>query len=136
MFGVASLAGPDAKVDAEALQPGRAPRRAFKASYARPLITRDYRPVNMPFNSEYPLIRFLESMGYDVGYTSAVDTARRGHLVLNHKVFVSVGHDEYWAGEQRRNVEAARDAGVSLMFLAGTRYAMCVCSSLSLSLSL
>jgi len=38
---------------------------------------------------------------------------------LNAKVFVSVGHDEYWSGEQRRNVEAARDAGVNLMFLAG-----------------
>jgi hypothetical protein len=111
--------GPDARVDHDALKPGEAPRRAFKASYARPLVTRDYRPVNMPFNSEYPLIRFLESLGYDVAYTSGVDTARHGALLLRSKVFISVGHDEYWAGEQRRNVEAARDAGVHLMFLAG-----------------
>ena len=32
---------------------------------------------------------------------------------------MSVGHDEYWSGAQRANVEAARDAGVNLMFLSG-----------------
>jgi hypothetical protein len=88
--------GPDVRLDEAALIPGQAPRRAFKASYARPLVTRDYRPVNMPFNAEYPLIRFLESMGYDVAYTTGVDSSRRGELIKNCRVFVSVGHDEYW----------------------------------------
>ena len=32
-------------------------------------------------------------------------------LLLNHKLFISSGHDEYWSGAQRANVEAARDAG-------------------------
>jgi hypothetical protein len=32
---------------------------------------------------------------------------------------MSVGHDEYWSGEQRRHVTAARDKGVHLMFLSG-----------------
>ena len=32
---------------------------------------------------------------------------------------MSVGHDEYWSGEQRANVEAARDAGVNLAFFSG-----------------
>ncbi len=40
-------------------------------------------------------------------------------LLLNHKVFLSVGHDEYWSGAQRANVEAARDAGVHLAFFSG-----------------
>ena len=30
-----------------------------------------------------------------------------------------MGHDEYWSGRQRRNVEAARDAGVHLGFFSG-----------------
>jgi hypothetical protein len=34
-------------------------------------------------------------------------------------MFVSSGHDEYWSGPQRANVEAARDAGVSLAFFSG-----------------
>ena len=48
-----------------------------------------------------------------------VDTDRRGNELLNHKVFLSVGHDEYWSGAQRANIAAARDAGVNLQFLTG-----------------
>ena len=48
-----------------------------------------------------------------------MDTDRRGAELLKHKVFLSVGHDEYWSGAQRANVEAARDAGVNLAFFSG-----------------
>ena len=51
------------------------------------------------------MIRFLERNGYDVSYITGVDTDRRGSLLKNHKVFLSVGHDEYWsrhAARQRR----------------------------------
>ena len=42
-----------------------------------------------------------------------------GSLLIDHKVFLSTGHDEYWSGQQRANVEAARDAGVNLAFFSG-----------------
>src|ERR1019366_5354865 len=71
------------------------------------------------FNAEYPLIRWLEANGYDATYVSAADVDRAGSLLLNHKVFISSGHDEYWSGQQRANVEAARDAGVNLAFISG-----------------
>ena len=32
---------------------------------------------------------------------------------------MSSGHDEYWSGNQRANVEAARDRGVNLAFFSG-----------------
>jgi hypothetical protein len=41
-------------------------------------------------------------------YTTGIDTECRGDLITNHKSFLSVGHDEYWSGGQRANVEAAR----------------------------
>ena len=51
------------------------------------------------FNAEYPMIRWLEANGYDVSYASGIDTDRRGSAALaTHKVFLSVGHDEYWSG--------------------------------------
>ena len=53
-------------------------RRAYKASYNRPFATRAYRASNMPFNSEYPLVRWLERNGYDVSYWSGVDADRTG----------------------------------------------------------
>lgn len=97
--------------------------RAYKVSYNRPFITRgggfDAGPQDWIFGVEYPAIRWLERNGYDVTYLTGVDAARSGSLLLNHKIFLSVGHDEYWSGEQRANVEAARDAGVSMAFLSG-----------------
>ena len=95
------------------------PPRAYAVSYNRPLDTRDYRAVNMVFNAEYPMVRWLERNGYDVSYTTGIDSHRRGEEILEHRVFLSVGHDEYWSGGQRRQVEAARDAGVNLAFFSG-----------------
>ena len=94
--------------------------QAYKVSYNRPVLTRDIAGGrDFLFSNEYPMIRFLERNGYDVSYISGVDTARYGSLLLNHKVFLSVGHDEYWSGQARANVQAARDAGVSLAFFSG-----------------
>ena len=94
--------------------------RAYKLSYNRPVLTRDGPGGrDFYFSNEYPLVRFLERNGYDVSYIAGVDTDRGGNLLTNHKTFLSVGHDEYWSGAQRANVEAARDAGVNLMFLSG-----------------
>ena len=78
------------------------------------------------------MVRWLESNGYDVSYLSGIDTERCGNLITNHKMFMSVGHDEYWSGGQRANVEAARNAGVHLAFLSGneifwkTRWENCI----------
>jgi len=99
--------------------PARPMERAYKVSMNRPYVTRDYRAVNMVFNAEYPMIRWLEANGYDISYTTGIDSDRRGELIKNHKVFLSVGHDEYWSGTQRAHVEAARDAGVHLAFFSG-----------------
>ncbi|MBT2536461.1 DUF4082 domain-containing protein [Arthrobacter sp. ISL-69] len=94
--------------------------RAYKISYNRPFATRgESSGRDFYFGNEYPMVRFLEKNGYDVSYISGVDTHRNGAQLLNHKVFLSVGHDEYWSGAQRANVEAARDAGVNLQFLSG-----------------
>ena len=71
------------------------------------------------FNAEYPMLRWLERNGYDVSYFTGVDADRVGAELLEHKVFLSVGHDEYWSAAQRANVEAARDAGVNLAFFSG-----------------
>jgi N,N-dimethylformamidase beta subunit-like protein len=97
--------------------------RAYKVSYNRPILTTT-RGTNdhdrsWVFNAEYPLVMYLESNGFDVSYVSGVDVARSPSLLLNHKIFVSAGHDEYWSGEQRANVETARNVGVNLAFVSG-----------------
>ncbi len=93
--------------------------RPMALDIAEPTGTTLYGPESYLFGAEYAAIRWLESNGYDVSYQTGIDTARFGDSLLNHEVFLSVGHDEYWSGEQRANVEAARDAGVNLSFWSG-----------------
>lgn len=95
--------------------------RAVKVSYNRPFNTRGGTPGGRDFffANEYPMVRWIEANGYDVSYTTGVDSDRRGALIKQHKALLSVGHDEYWSAAQRANVEAARDAGVSAAFFSG-----------------
>jgi hypothetical protein len=102
------------------LYTGQPAGRAYKVSYNRPFSTRAVDGgQDWVFNAEYPMVRFLERNGYDVSYTTGVDTDRRGAELMEHEVLLSVGHDEYWSGQQRANVEAARNAGVNLAFFSG-----------------
>lgn len=99
---------------------GGAASRAYKLSYNRPFATREgVTARDFYFSSEFAQVQFLEQNGYDLTYAAGVDTDRNGSLLLNHRVFLSVGHDEYWSTGQRANVETARDAGVNLQFLSG-----------------
>ena len=92
---------------------------AYKVSYNRPFTTASDAIEDWIFNAEYPMVRWLERNGYDVSYFTGVDSDRLGAELREHRSFLSVGHDEYWSGTQRANVEAARDAGVSLAFFSG-----------------
>ena len=94
--------------------------RAFQVSYNRPFYTRGFERSAWLFGAEYAMVRWLEANGYDVSYFSGVDAASSGHLILNHKIFLSVGQDEYVSGPERVNLEAARDAGVNLAFFSGS----------------
>jgi hypothetical protein len=99
--------------------PMRSIDRAYKVSFNRPLTNREWNGYDAPLNDHYPLIRWLERNGYDVSYFAGVDSDRMGEKIREHRLFISVGHDEYWSAEQRRNVELARDAGVNLAFFSG-----------------
>jgi len=72
---------------------------------------------------EYNMVRFLEREGMDVTYCTNIDTHAYPNLLLSHRAFLSIGHDEYWSWEMRANVESARDQGVGLgFFSANTCY--------------
>ncbi|MBB4538438.1 hypothetical protein GGE57_005221, partial [Rhizobium etli] len=103
---------------------GQGAGRAYAVSYNRPIATRGgvgtfAGPQDYLFGAEYAGIYWLEQNGYDVSYMAGVDADRYGSLLLNHKTYIDAGHDEYWSGQQRTNVEAARDAGVNLQFWSG-----------------
>ncbi len=67
---------------------------------------------------EFPLCYWLESRGYDVTYCSNSDMIDAAQP-LRSKVFVSIGHDEYWDVRQYEAAMGAVKAGVTHLFLSG-----------------
>jgi len=75
------------------------------------------RHSNLPTAWEFPLARFLERYGYDVAYTTDVDTNADPGELLRHKLVVVSGHDEYWTKAMRDGFDHARDSGMNLAFI-------------------
>jgi hypothetical protein len=102
--------------------------RAVKVSLARPYAFPEIVYGNTYFFSDYPMVRWLEAQGYEVSYVTNLDVHRAGqpgahNELLDHRIFLSVGHDEYWSQPMRDAMTAARDAGVHLgFFSANTGY--------------
>ncbi len=88
---------------------------AYAVSFDRPYSAADNGSGQALF-WEMRMIRWLERRGYDVSYVTNVDIDARPSLLTGRRMFLSVGHDEYWTTGERDGVEAARDAGVSLGF--------------------
>ncbi|WP_156952343.1 N,N-dimethylformamidase beta subunit family domain-containing protein, partial [Bradyrhizobium sp. WSM1743] len=97
--------------------------RAYAVSYNRPIAinatTNDAGPQSFMFGEEFAAIYWLEENGYNVNYISGIDAATNPGLLRNTKIYLDVGHDEYWTQSQFANVMAARDAGVNEAFLSG-----------------
>jgi hypothetical protein len=111
-YGGNSLYGPSGAFDLT--------NRAYEVSYNRPLDTLDLEVESYPYYDTLPMIRWLEANGYDVSYIAAADLASQGAAVVeNHRVYLSVGHDEYVSGPERAALQDARDAGVNLAFFSG-----------------
>jgi hypothetical protein len=87
---------------------------AIKVSFNRPYF--DGQGTGNFMSFEWDLMAYLEQQGYDVTYATDVDTHTSPAQVLQHKVFLAVGHNEYWSWEMRQNVTAALNAGVDLGF--------------------
>ncbi len=91
-------------------------QRAYKVSFDRPYSEISDGSGQFLAYGEVDMVRWLERNGYDVTYSTDVDTHARGGALLNHKAFLSVAHDEYWSKEMFDAAAGARDAGVNLAF--------------------
>jgi hypothetical protein len=65
---------------------------------------------------EYPLIRYCEEHGLDVAYVTDVTVDEHPSIVSNHRVLLSLGHDESWSYAERLGLERAEHKGVNVIF--------------------
>lgn len=89
--------------------------RAVDVSFDRPYI--EWTGSSQVLVFEADAIHWMERQGYDLSYASDIDLQADPGQVLNHRAYISLGHDEYWSKEMRDAVENARDNGVGLAFL-------------------
>lgn len=106
------------------------PGAAFRVSFDRPIEQSTPLANSAPWEAaedfgdglflryEHPLVAYLERRGYDVAYTTNVDIDSDPSTLLTRRIFLSVGHDEYWSVRERDALDSARDNGVSLAFLS------------------
>ncbi len=90
-------------------------QRGVKVSFDRPYTVDDGSSQVLVFEAD--AIHWMERQGYDLSYISDVDLHEKPAQVLDHRAYLSLGHDEYWTKEMRDGVEHARDSGVGLAFL-------------------
>ena len=66
--------------------------------------------------NEYPLVQYMEKHGLDVAYVSDITLNDYPNIALNHKVILSLGHDETWTTPERQGVQTAINHGVNVIF--------------------
>ncbi len=91
--------------------------RATKVSFDRPYSYYfGQGAADFPGN-ELPLVALVEKMGLNVSYVTDVDLQKRPNLLYNHRVIISLGHDEYYSPQMRHALTVAQQHGTNLMFL-------------------
>lgn len=92
-----------------------------KVSFDRPYVQGHGSGYVLAFEAD--AIHWFERQGYDLSYISSVDLHTDPKQLLQHRAYLSLGHDEYWTKEMRNGVEYARNHGVGLAFVgANTSY--------------
>lgn len=99
-----------------------AAQRCKAVSLRRTIVTRRSYPQTHFMNAEYPLLRFVERLGWDVDYATSAMVDADPTLLLGRDAVISSGHDEYWSAAMFDAFTAARDslaAPSHLVFLSG-----------------
>jgi hypothetical protein len=90
---------------------------AQEVSYDRPFA--EGNGAGQYFRFEHDFVKWAEARGYDLVYVTNLDVDRDPALLLGQRLFLSVGHDEYWTRAAREHLEGAIASGVSAAFFSG-----------------
>ncbi|MFQ5599281.1 MAG: N,N-dimethylformamidase beta subunit family domain-containing protein [Candidatus Krumholzibacteriia bacterium] len=92
--------------------------RAHRVSFHRPHADCTGRDAGQFFFWAAPFLAFLESQCYAYEVCTGTDLHREPGLLDSYRVFVSVGHDEYYSKEMYDELERFLDTGGSLAFFS------------------
>jgi len=101
--------------------PGQTPTfkdRSRVMSFDRPYATGD--GAGDFLGNELPLVEFVEKHGLDIAYINDVLFSENPNVILNHKVYLSLGHAECWDNQERDAAVNALNAGVNFVFFGAS----------------
>ena len=68
---------------------------------------------------EREFVRWAESNGYELDVAISEDLEQHPEVLDGHRLYLSVGHDEYWSWGMREALDAFTDAGGNAAILSG-----------------
>ena len=93
--------------------------RAYTVSFDRPYMDQGSEDGAGNFMLwDYPMIRWMESQGYDITYITDVDLEDNPNVLSGHRVFVNTGHDEYYSDNMRANIQNFINSGGNAAFFS------------------
>lgn len=94
--------------------------RGFYTTPFAPRISfdRPYDDLGLYERYQLPFIAWAERHGYAIDYCSSLDLHLNALQLENYRLFLSLGHDEYWSLEMRDQVEAFIAAGGNVAFFS------------------
>ena len=97
--------------------------RAYTVSFDRPYSGEGSTDgAGLFMNWDYPLIRWMESKGYDMTYVTSVDLEGNQNLLNGHRVFVNTGHDEYYSDGMRTTIMNGIARGTNMAFFSANNF--------------
>jgi len=88
--------------------------RSYAVSFDRPY---DGNGAGKYFFFEDETVHRAERLGLPLAYITNAEPGRDQRILDGARGLVSLGHDEYWTADMKRNATVARDKGVNLAFL-------------------
>ncbi len=71
------------------------------------------------WNWERPFVRWAEANGYALDVAISQDLERHPEVLDGHRLFLSVGHDEYWSWGMRDTLDAFTEGGGNAAIFSG-----------------
>jgi hypothetical protein len=88
-------------------------------NWARPLGLSDWSGASGWWNWERRFVAWAERSGYALDVATSVDLETNPEVLEGRKLFVSVGHDEYWSWGMRDTFDAFVEGGGNAVILSG-----------------
>lgn len=90
-------------------------------AWARPLGLSDWSGGAGWFQYERPFLRWAEANGFSVDVAISQDLEQHPHVVDDHRLYLSVGHDEYWSWGMRDALDGfVAEGGNAAIFSGNT----------------